>query len=85
MNFQLNQNASIKKYRLTNIEKTDPPEGMPAGNWYHYVVEYGDSLMNCIEAGTLKEVTLHAEEFVENLNNRSSIGYSSYAARKAKK
>lgn len=84
MNLQLNHNARIKIYRLTNIEKTDPPEGMPEGNWYHYVVEYGDSTMNCIRAGTLAEVTQHAEAFVENLNSRSAIGYSSYGARKAK-
>ncbi|MCW8956599.1 MAG: hypothetical protein OQL09_06925 [Gammaproteobacteria bacterium] len=84
MNSQLNHNTSTKMYRLTNIEKTNPPEGMPAGNWYHYVVEYGNSTMNCIRAGTLTEVTQHAEAFVENLNSRSAIGYSGYAARKAK-
>ena len=84
MNSQLNQNSRIKIYRLTNVEKTDPPEGMPEGDWYHYVVEYGSSTMNCIRSGTLTEVTEHAEAFVENLNNRSAIGYSSYAARKTK-
>jgi len=84
MSVQLNQNARKISYRLANIEKTDPPEGMPEGNWYHYVVEYGNSTMNCIRSGTLTEVTEHAEAFVENLNSRSAIGYSSYAARKTK-
>ena len=84
MSIQLNHNPSVKLYRLTNVEKTDPPEGMPAGNWYHYVVEYGNSTMNCIKSGTLTEVTEHAEAFVKNLNNRSAIGYSSYGARKSK-
>ncbi|MFW2372739.1 MAG: hypothetical protein ACN4GM_06415 [Gammaproteobacteria bacterium] len=84
MSVQLNHNARKISYRLANIEKTDPPEGMPAGNWYHYVVEYGNSSMNCIRSGTLTEVTEHAEAFVENLNSRSAVGYSSYAARKTK-
>ncbi len=84
MSSQLNRNALIRTYRLANIEKTDPPEGMPEGNWYHYVVEYGESSMNCIRGGTLTEVTEHAEAFVESLNSRSAIGYSSYAARKTK-
>lgn len=85
MNAQTHSNDVNAMYRLTLIEPTSPPEGMPEGDWCRYDVEYGDSKMNCIRAGTLKEVTQHAEAFVEELNLRSSKGYSAYAQRAKKK
>ena len=83
MNSETN-NDSVKKYHLTTVEKTPPPENMPEGDWYRYVVSYGDSKINCVRGGTLKEVTCHAEDFVENLNARSTMSYSGYAARSTK-
>lgn len=77
-------NDSIKiKYSLTSVEKTEAPKDMPKGNWYHYVVMYGNSRINCVRAGTLKEVTQHAIDFVENLNARATMSYSNYATRHA--
>jgi hypothetical protein len=73
------------KYRVVSVEKTTPPEGMPDGNWYRYVIGQGTSRIEGIRLGTLKAVTRHAEEFAENLDTRTSIGYSAYAARKQKK
>jgi len=84
MDTQAKDKNGLKKYYLATIEETDPPDDMPDGNWYHYVVMYGDSEINCVRAGTLKEVTGHAEAFVENLNARSTIGYSNYATRNTK-
>jgi len=75
---------SSRKYCLTSIEKSDPPADMPSGNYCQYVVMYGDSAINCVRAGTLKEVTLHAEDFVKNLNSRSTMSYSNYAPRNNK-
>ena len=83
MNSETNKNA-VKKYSLLTVEETPPPEDMPEGNWFRYVVSYGDSKINCVRGGTLKEVTHHAENFVENLNARSTMGYSGYAARSTK-
>lgn len=77
-------NTDIKQYCLTIIEKTDPPEDMPEGSWFHYVVKYGSSEINCVRSGTLSEVTLHAQNFVENLNSRSTSSYTNYANRNTK-
>lgn len=73
------------KYRLISVEKTDPPEGMPDGNWYRYVIGQGRSKIEGMRLGTLKGVTRHAEEYAENLDTRTTIGYSAYVARKQKK
>lgn len=78
MDSQIND-ISERKYCLTTIEKTEPPEDMPEGNWYHYTVMYGSKEISCVRAGTLKEVTQHAEDFVENLNSRSTMSYSNYS------
>ena len=75
---------SKRKYCLTTIEETDPPEDMPKGDWYHYVVMYGAKEINCVRAGTLKEDTQHAQDFVENLNSRSTMSYSNYTAHNTK-
>lgn len=82
MNEQTSNGIINITYRLTLVEPTSAPEGMPEGNWHRYVVEHGNSKMNCIRAGTLKEVTQHAEKYVEDLNFRTSKGYSTYAHRK---
>lgn len=71
-------------YCLSTVEKTAAPEDMPDdGSWYHYVVMYGASEINCVRSGTLSEVTQHANDFVTNLNARSKSNYS-YATRNIK-
>ncbi len=71
-----------RKFNVTKIEKTDPPEGMPEGEWYHYVIGRGASEIQGKRPGTLASVTEHVEEFVENLNRRALLGYSAYASAK---
>ncbi len=73
------------KYRLMSVEKIDPPEGMPNGSWYRYVIGQGTSRIEGKRLGTLKSVTRHAEEYAENLDTRATIGYSAYVSRKQKK
>ncbi len=77
--------STSNKYVLGSVESIEPPEGMPEGDWVRYMVVYGDKIMSCIRAGTLKDVTLYAEEYVEYLNLRTSKGYSTYSPRKVKK
>lgn len=83
----LEQNAPQRshKYRVISVEKTSPPEGMPDGSWYRYVIGQGTSRIEGTRLGTLKAVTRHAEEFAENLDTRTSTGYSAYVSRKQKK
>jgi len=77
---------TVNKFPITSIEKTDPPGGGEAdGEWYEYVIGKGSSSIKGKRSGTLKAVTEYVEEYAEKLNQRSTLGYSSYAARKVQK
>ena len=69
-------------YRVEKVEKTTPPEGMEGDNWHRYVVGQGSSKIEGKKAGTLEDVTQHAEVFAEDLNSRMRGGGSTYASRK---
>jgi len=73
------------KFPITSIEKTDPPDGETEGEWYEYMIGEGSSSIRGIRSGSLKAVTAYVKEYAENLNQRSTLGYSSYAARKVQK
>jgi len=85
MTDQIEAVLSERSFSITSIEKVDPPTGMPDGEWYHYVISQGPSKIDGKRPGTLKSVTAHVEEFVENLNLRATLGYSAYAAKKPAK
>ena len=72
----------VRKFPVTSIEKTDPQKGVTEGEWYEYVIGYGTSEIKGKRSGTLKSVTAYVKEYAENLNQRSTLGYSAYAARK---
>ena len=74
-----------RKFPVTSIEKTKPPEGVTEGDWYAYVIGEGSSEIKGKRAGSLKSVTEYVKEYAENLNQRSTLGYSAYAARKPTK
>jgi hypothetical protein len=61
-------------YQVETIEKTSPPDGVTGGDWYRYVLKSGNSVMEGKKSGTLKQVTLHADELVEQINSRNSWG-----------
>ena len=73
---------NVRKFPVTSIEKTDPPKGVTEGEWYEYVIGHGSSEIKGKRSGTLKSVTAYVKEYAENLNQRSTLGYSAYAARK---
>jgi len=72
----------VRKFPVTSIEKTDPPKGVTEGEWYEYVIGHGTSEIKGKRSGSLKSVTAYVKEYAENLNQRSALGYSAYAARK---
>jgi hypothetical protein len=74
-----------QQYRVTRVEKIDPPEGMPDGEWYSYIIEHESSRIDGKRPGTRLSVTRHAEDYAETLNTRSRLGYSAYATRHTKK
>jgi hypothetical protein len=76
---------AASKFPITSIEKTDPPEGVTEGEWYEYIIGIGSSAITGRRAGSLEAVTEYVKEYAENLNQRSALGYSSYAARKVQK
>lgn len=67
------------RFQVESVEITDPPEGMPDGNWCRYVIGQGTSKIECIRSGSLKAVTQHAEAYARDLNDRFSKGLSPYA------
>jgi hypothetical protein len=85
MTTEPNSSTKDNKYRVVSVEKVEPPTGMEGNNWYHYVIGQGSSKLEGTRHGTLNAVTKHAEEFAENLNSRSTRGYSAYTANKQKK
>jgi len=74
-----------RKFNITKIEKTNPPEGIQEGDWYLYVIGKGSSEIQGKRPGTLQSVTEYAKEYASNLNQRAAQGYSAYAATKRTK
>jgi len=72
------------RYHLESVEITDPPEGMPEGNWCRYVIIQGTSKIVCVRSGPLREVIPYAEAYATELNDRSSKGVPPYAQRNQK-
>jgi len=72
-------------YCVTSIEKTEPPAGVIEGEWYQYTIGHGESAIHGRRSGSLQSVTRHAEEYAENLNQRTLLGHSAYAARRLQK
>ena len=77
--------VEASKFHITSIKKTDPPAGVTDGEWYEYVIGKGSSSIKGKRSGSLEAVTEYVVEYAENLNQRSALGYSSYAARKVQK
>ena len=73
------------KFPVTSIEKTDPTDGVTDGEWYEYVIGSGTSEIRGKRSGSLRSVKAYVKEYADNLNQRSTLGYSSYATRKASK
>ena len=83
----LEQEASEKpvakaKYEVISIESIDTPTGMTGDSWFRYIVGEGGGKIEGLKEGTLKDVTLHAENFAEDLNVRSKGKVSNPVTRK---
>jgi hypothetical protein len=70
----MTEKANEFKYRVTEVEKTTAPEGMPGDNWFRYVIQKGNSVMECKKSGSLKLVTEHANNVAEQINSRNVRG-----------
>jgi len=74
----------VGQYHVQSVDKVDAPEGMPGNDWHRYVIAYGNRTIEGMKPGTLFNVTQHAEEFAESLNERTNK-YGSQAYRSQKK
>jgi len=79
------EKTTERQFAVTSVEKTEPPADETEGNWFRYTIGEGDSAITGKRAGSLESVRQHAEEFADNLNRRSALGYSAYAARRLQK
>ena len=74
-----------RKYQIHSIKEIDTPSGMQSDQqWYQYIISHGPSRIEGKRPGTLESVKEHVEEYTQNLNQRSNLGYSNYASRKPK-
>ena len=78
-------------YNVLSIEKINPPEGTEGKNWYQYTIGRNKnprdrrSVITGSRRGSLKQVTLYAEEFANSLNIRNGkFGKSSWTVRSKK-
>lgn len=69
-----------RKYQLVSVELTDRPAGVETGQWYCYIIERGSSVIEGFKSGTLYSVTQHANNVVEDLNERVNRKGSTYYA-----
>ncbi len=85
MSIEVGVIAKRIKYSVVSVEKTDAPQGMPAGTWYRYIIGQGSSRIEGLKPGTLKSVTQHAETVAEDLNLRGKGGGAGYASKQKKR
>jgi len=82
INSDFEENTRLRQYRVESVEKIAPPDGMPEGNWFRYIISEGRSIIEGFRPGSLNSVTQHAETFASDLNSRAANGYSFYVSRK---
>ena len=71
-------------YQVSNVEKIPAPDNSDDKNWYRYEISNKSSSISGQRSGTLKQVTQHAEEFAEQLNERKKGKTNSVYAPKKK-
>jgi hypothetical protein len=64
------QTLLLNAFKLTCVEKIDPPEGGQGQDWYRYVIESGCSTITGQRRGSIEDVTAYATHCAEQLNAR---------------
>ena len=75
-------NISSAKFTLESIEETTAPDGAGTEKWFSYIIGRGKSIISGKRSGTLKSVTEHAENVVNDLNSRTNRHGSIYVSRR---
>jgi hypothetical protein len=74
----------IGPYSVARVEKIDTPDGASGQDWYRYVLDNGNSQIVGQRAGSLKDVTAHAQQYATQLNSRSGSTPSPWTSRNKK-
>jgi hypothetical protein len=72
----------VSPYKLARVEKVDMPDGGRGQHWYRYVLNNGRSTITGQRRGSLKDVTMHAHRYAEQLNTRAFGSHSVWSARR---
>ncbi|MDH5425105.1 MAG: hypothetical protein OEY29_08940 [Gammaproteobacteria bacterium] len=80
-----NTSKTKRKFNVESIEEVSTPEGMSGDNWHRYIIGEGNSKIEGLRPGSLKNVTAHAQEYCDELNDRISRGGSTYSPRAKQK
>jgi len=78
------EDTTATKFKLESVEETSPPSGAEQGRWFSYIIGRGTSMITGKKPGTLRTVTEHAENVVEDLNSRANRHGSIYVSRRTK-
>ena len=76
------QMDSTRHFRVALVEKSAVPQGAEGEDWYRYVPESGYAAITGWRHGSLQEITQHAIRCTEELNARSTNGFSRWAYRR---
>ena len=78
MGTEIKVHINEDKYHVVSINKTLPPDGAMAGNWYRYVIEKGKSKIEGFKCGSYVYVFEHANNVTEDINQRAE-GFGQFA------
>ena len=76
------QTDSTRHFRVALVEKAAVPQGAEGEDWYRYVLESGYSAITGWRRGSLQEIMQHAILCAEELNARSTNGFSPWTYRR---
>lgn len=76
------QMDSTRHFRVALVEKSAVPQGAVGEDWYRYVLESGYAAITGWRRGSLQEITQHAIRCTEELNARSTNGFSPWLYRR---
>ena len=60
----------MSRYKITSMEKINPPQDATLQNWYKFIIENKLNTITSMRSGSQKEVLQFARESVKRLNEK---------------
>ncbi|MBD3671371.1 MAG: hypothetical protein HUJ29_11400 [Gammaproteobacteria bacterium] len=70
-------------YQVTSVTRSEVIWQDKGESWYEYVISNAGSVITGQRQGSLKEVTRHAKEYCQQLNERMNSGASYYRSKRS--